>query len=251
VRYRSGCLAAGAAFVLLVLDPSLRGPLHGPAAPSSNDLPRRRDDGAAVPIAGSLRRSSQPREEKRAFRAIESALSTLESAVERRVRKSVLALIAYPWPDLGYEVAFMRPRPGFRAMTISDRRRIEIYVHPGESPLVLAYDLAHEIGHAFDLEHNDAERRRQWRLLRGIDPEVPWFGCNRCPDYDTPAGDFAETFAYLLLGPGSYHSRIARPPSDAEIPRLAEFCRIAAPRARYYDAQKLPGREPVALHGAR
>jgi hypothetical protein len=140
--------------------------------------------------------------------------------------EAVFPLIRYPWQQLGYEVVFLPARPGFRAMTISDRRRIELYARSGDQPIDLAYDLAHELGHAFDLVQNNAERRTRWCNLRGIDPETPWFGCNRCPDYDTPAGDFAETFAFLLLGPGDYHSRMAAQPSPEQIPRLAAFCRI-------------------------
>jgi hypothetical protein len=140
--------------------------------------------------------------------------------------KAVLGLIHYPWEQLGYSVVFLAPRPGFRAMTISDRHRIEVYMRSGDQPIDLAYDLAHELGHAFDLEHNDPERRTLWCKMRGIDPATPWFGCNRCPDYDTPAGDFAETFAFLLLGPGNYHSRMAPQPSREQVTQLAAFCRI-------------------------
>ena len=149
------------------------------------------------------------------------------TAPSKAVRSSaVLKLIHYPWQDLGFDVFFLAPRSGFRAMTISDSRRIEIYLRPGDGPLDAAYDLAHELGHAFDLQFNDDSRRSLWCSLRGIDPKTPWFGCNRCPDFSTPAGDFAETFAYLLLGPGDFHSRLAPPPKVEEIPRLASFCRI-------------------------
>jgi hypothetical protein len=140
--------------------------------------------------------------------------------------KAVLDLIHYPWLQLGYEVVFLSARPGFRAMTISDKRRIEIYMRSGEAPMDTAYDLAHELGHAFDLEYNDAERRGRWCEMRGIAADTPWFGCNRCPDYSTPAGDFAETFAFLLLGPGNYHSHMAPPPKLEDVPQLAAFCRI-------------------------
>lgn len=152
----------------------------------------------------------------------------LEGPLEKR-RNAVLALIDYPWKELGYKIEFLGPRPGYRAMTISDKRRIEVYVRPSDSVQSQAFDLAHEIGHAFDLQRNNAERRRKWRQLRGIDPGTPWFGCNRCPDYATPAGDFAETFAFLLLGPGNYHSRLGQPPTPAQITGLAEFCRIERP----------------------
>lgn len=153
------------------------------------------------------------------------ASEEFDSPAQRR-REQVLALIHYPWEKLGYEVVFLDARPGYRAMTISDKKRIEVYARPGDDAQLLAFDLAHELGHAYDLEHNDGARRDRWRQMRGIDASVPWFGCNRCPDYQTPAGDFAETFALLLLGPQNYHSRIALPPTREEIPLLAEFCGI-------------------------
>ena len=62
--------------------------------------------------------------------------------------------------------------------------------------------------------------------MRGIKPSAPWFGCDACPDYATPAGDFAETFAFLLLGPGNFHSLIAPLPAIDKVPELAAFCHI-------------------------
>ena len=161
--------------------------------------------------------------------------------------KLVLELIHYPWQQLGYEIVFMQSRPGFRAMTISDRRRIEIYMRSDDPPLETAFDVAHELGHAFDLNYNNAERRSRWCTMRGIDPDTPWFGCNRCPDYSTPAGDFAETFALLLLGPGSYHSRMAPAPKLEQVPELAAFCRIDL-KGLWYESEmkeaKRQGPEP-------
>ena len=64
--------------------------------------------------------------------------------------------------------------------------------------------------------------------LRGIDPATPWFGCDRCADFDTPAGDFAETFALLLLGPKDFRGRIAPPPNRTQISELeTSTCTIA------------------------
>lgn len=147
-------------------------------------------------------------------------------AIAERRRSEVLSLIRYPWQTLGYEIVFLAPRPGYRAMTIAGKHRIEVYARPGESPLAQAYDLAHELGHAFDLEFNNAERRARWLELRRVDRGKRWFGCDGCSDYDTPSGDFAETFAFLLLGPGNYHSRLALPPTPTEITALAAFCGI-------------------------
>jgi hypothetical protein len=137
--------------------------------------------------------------------------------------ESALELISIPWQGLGYEIVFMPPRSGFRAMTLPGQHRIEVYARPQDDLDLLAYDIAHEIGHAVDLRYNTAETRRQWMQLRGIDPATAWFGCDRCSDYNTPAGDFAETFALLLRGPKYFRGRIAARPTLEQIPNLTHF----------------------------
>ncbi len=152
--------------------------------------------------------------------------ASIRPVFEKNRRQAVLELIHYPWEDLGFNVVFMGSRSGYRAMTLTARHRIEIYVRPRDGALNQAYDLAHELGHAFDLKNNNEDRRRKWLALRGIDPSTPWFGCDACPDYGTPAGDFAETFAFLLLGPGNFHSMMAPLPTANQILELAAFCQI-------------------------
>jgi hypothetical protein len=224
---RPGIIAAFAVLALLRVDPWIRVTSDIPVADSSRLARHTEELSTPAPAL-----EPAPLVRGTPHSSIQSTTlarpSAAESSAERRKSKAVFALIQYPWQQLGYEIAFLGPRPGYRAMTLSDKRRIEVYVRPGDRPELLAYDLAHELGHAFDLEHNDAARRDRWLRLRGIDAPAPWFGCNRCPDYDTPAGDFAETFAYLLLGPGNYRSRMARPPAAAELRALAEFCKLPA-----------------------
>jgi hypothetical protein len=137
--------------------------------------------------------------------------------------EAVLDLIQIPWQGLGYEIVFMPPRPGFRAMTLPAKHRIEVYARPQDDQALQAYDIAHELGHAIDMTFNTAETRKQWMQVRGIDPETPWFGCDRCSDYNTPAGDFAETFAFLLYGPKYYRGRIAPPPPPEMRAALTRF----------------------------
>lgn len=137
--------------------------------------------------------------------------------------EAALALIEFPWQNLQYDIVFLSPRTGFRAMTISKKHKIEIYARPADDSLLIAYDIAHELGHAIDLTLNTAKTRKQWMKSRGIDPATPWFGCSRCSDYNTPAGDFAETFAFLLLGPGNFAGIIAPPPTAKQIPALTSF----------------------------
>jgi len=137
--------------------------------------------------------------------------------------ESALSLIQFPWQKLGFEIVFMPPRAGFRAMTFPAKHRIEIYARPQDDVDLLAYDIAHELGHAIDVTYNTSETRRHYMELRGINPETPWFGCDRCSDYNTPAGDFAETFARLLCGPKYFRSRIAALPGPEQIEALLKL----------------------------
>jgi hypothetical protein len=130
-----------------------------------------------------------------------------------------LRRITYPWAQLGYTITFLGAEPGFLGKTFPASRHIEIYVRPNESLDMLTHVLAHEIGHAIDKTYGDDSRRARWVQLRGINPQVPWFGCPACRDFATPAGDFAETFAYWQAGPADY-SQMAPPPSSAALAQL-------------------------------
>jgi len=142
---------------------------------------------------------------------------------EQAREDAALALIGFPCQKLKFQIVFMPPRHGFRAMIFPDKHRIEVYARPQDDTRLLAYDIAHELGHAIDVTRNTSETRKKWMKSRGINPATPWFGCNRCSDYSTPAGDFAETFALLLLGPGHFEGRIAPSPTANQIPELASF----------------------------
>jgi hypothetical protein len=143
-------------------------------------------------------------------------------------QQEALSMIAFPWQQLKYDIVFMPPRPGFRAMTFPKAHKIEVYARPLDEPGLVAYDIAHEIGHAIDMTFNTKETRKKWMVLRGIDPATPWFGCSRCSDYNTPAGDFAETFAFLMFGAERFAGRIAPPPTPEQIPLLTPFFSIQA-----------------------
>ena len=142
---------------------------------------------------------------------------------------AALALIPFSWQQLHYKIVFLAPQQGVRAMIFPDQRRIEVYARPLDDARHVAYDIAHELGHAIDITFNTAETRRKWMILRGIDPAIPWFGCNRCTDFQTPAGDFAETFAFILLGPGNFSSRMAPAPTAKQIAALRPFFLLTQP----------------------
>ena len=174
-----------------------------------------------------------------------SLMSSTNITAEPFRPESALELISIPWQELGYEIVFMPPRSGFRAMTLPGQHRIEVYARPQDDVAMLAYDIAHEIGHAIDLKFNTAETRKQWMQMRGIDPSTTWFGCDRCSDYNTPAGDFAETFALLLRGPKYFRGRIAAPPTLEQIPTLTRFFPkdfLPSQETEFYAVQTATGR---------
>lgn len=142
---------------------------------------------------------------------------------EQRRGATMLARIRYPYWGLAFSIDFLGARAGFLGYTSYRDRIIEVYVRPcsEESDVVLEHTIAHEIGHAVDDSFSDETRRAQWDRVRGIPAGTPWYGCSTCSDYDTPAGDFAETFAYWQVGPSDYRSLIAPPPAPAQLREVA------------------------------
>src|ERR1044072_9193047 len=91
---------------------------------------------------------------------------------------AALAMITFAWQqELAYQIVFMEPQTGYRAMTYPKQHRIEIYARPGDDSVRLAHDIAHELGHAVDVTFNTPATRKKWMELRGIDPETSWFAC--------------------------------------------------------------------------
>lgn len=132
-----------------------------------------------------------------------------------------LAQISYPWQALGYEVAFLPGRSGVRARILRLEARIEVFARRSDSARQTAFDLAHEIGHAFDFQWGTWSARARWQQARGIDPAWAWFGCNGCPDLATPAGDFAESFAVWQVPGGPFASTLGPPPDEHQRALLA------------------------------
>ena len=141
------------------------------------------------------------------------------STPEGRI-SAAMARISYPWQQLGYRIIFLGPQAGISGRT-SPRSMgfIDIYVRPDESVDTLAHVIAHEIGHAVDLTYGNDQRRALWERLRGITAQS-WFTCSMCQDFSTPAGDFAETFAFWQLHDYS-RSQLAPAPSPTELSQLA------------------------------
>src|SRR2546421_4428475 len=145
------------------------------------------------------------------------------------VGAAALAQISYPWQQLGYQIVFLGPRSDLMGQTIFDAHRIEIYLRSGESQLTVAHVIAHEIGHAADVAYNTPERRQQWLNLRGASTSQPWFGCDGCDDFSSPAGDYAETFSFWQVGPNADYSHLAPPPSPEQLKQLIPLYFASSP----------------------
>jgi hypothetical protein len=128
-------------------------------------------------------------------------------------------LIAFDLSRLpGWTVVFLPGRVGYRGLTLPEPKRIEIYVRQGDTAQMIAYDLGHELGHAVDVTYSTPALRSSYRSIRGIPADARWFGCADCADFATPAGDFAETFGFIVTDPGfDWRSMLGRPPTNEQI----------------------------------
>jgi hypothetical protein len=133
-----------------------------------------------------------------------------------------LAQIWYPWRELlgNWSLRFLPAKPGYLGRTLWPDRVIEIYVRPGQDISEVSFALAHEFGHAVDLEHFDPAARARWRAARGLGNEVPWFGASDANDFATPAGDWAESFAAWQIGPQQFQSLLGPAPTDEQLGAL-------------------------------
>jgi hypothetical protein len=156
---------------------------------------------------------------KVAFTPPPTAPATTGATWEEQVGNQALQLIHYPIASTGFTVHFLPARAGYYGLTEPGTRRINIYVRPGEGVAYTARILAHEVGHAVDIAFNSDARRAEWRRLRGI-ASTAWFSCSGCTDFSTPAGDFAEAFAYWQVHSADYRSVLAAPPSAAQVAQL-------------------------------
>ena len=137
-----------------------------------------------------------------------------EAAVERLRR---------PADARAVPVAFRPARPDVLGLADLPGRSVEVFVRSCErqSDALLLHVLAHELGHVLDAARMTDDLREQWKVARGIPAETPWFGCDGCRDFATPAGDFAETYAQWQRRATTNRSELAPAPSAAELESLA------------------------------
>ncbi|MGF1595433.1 MAG: hypothetical protein ACFCVK_00635 [Acidimicrobiales bacterium] len=149
----------------------------------------------------------------------------LDDLTDAEVRGfAALAGIEFPWRDRlpDWEIRFHEATDGAYGYTLTQERRIDIYVRPGQSDELLAHVIAHELGHALDVTLNDGDDRQRWQAARGI-ADAPWWPDNRAADFATGAGDFAESFAAWQVGALSFRSELGSPPTSDHERLLAEL----------------------------
>jgi len=87
--------------------------------------------------------------------------------------------------------------PTWRGVTNTVERTVTLFDRPETSIEEAASVLAHELGHAVDIDVLDDNSRRAWLALRGID--TGWWAGEAQADFDVGAGDFAEAVATYLV----------------------------------------------------
>jgi hypothetical protein len=135
----------------------------------------------------------------------------------------VLASLHYNWQRMGYRIVFLPERQGYLGFTDGGTKTVTIWVRRSETDLVLAHSIAHELGHVLDFTQGSAAKHAAYLTLRNLSPTTGWYGCNGCTDYRTPAGDWAEVFAYWLAGPGDFRSQMGPPPSAVRMKAIAQL----------------------------
>jgi hypothetical protein len=144
------------------------------------------------------------------------------------VGAEALTLLNYPWQQrLRVTIEFLGPRAGMRAYSHSfgnGSGLIEAYVRPGDSARLVALSVAHELGHLIDTTYLSDQDRAEWLRIRGR-PDVAWWTCDGCTDFNTGSGDFAETFAAWQVGAFDYRSQVAPYPTADEMASLTRYFR--------------------------
>jgi hypothetical protein len=142
---------------------------------------------------------------------------------EQRRGEAALAELRRPSDASSFRVSFEPAREGLLGQARMHERRLQVFVRSCDAmpSSLLRHVLAHELGHLVDADRLSDDLRARWTQARGIAADTPWYGCDSCVDFATPAGDFAEVYAQWQTGAGSNRSQLAPAPSGAALADLA------------------------------
>ncbi len=143
------------------------------------------------------------------------------------VGTAAIALLDYDWEERlpNWSIDFIEGNDQIAGLTWSREQRIEVFVRATASEADVARILAHELGHAVDVTHLSPEQRTTWLEQRNAAEDTPWWPSSSAADFETGAGDFAESFAVWLVGPGDYRSELAPAPTADDLELIAHFAR--------------------------
>ena len=113
----------------------------------------------------------------------------------------------------GWTINWEGHRPDIRGIADPNSRTITIYLREGLSAAAMAYVLAHELGHVVNYDRFPGGSG-DWMAARGLGG--PWYN-GTYGDTATPAGDWAEAFAWTVTGgaTGERYSQLGPPPAAA------------------------------------
>ncbi len=133
------------------------------------------------------------------------------------------ALLPFNWQEVlpGWKINYLGHDNRFRGLTYPYDKSIDMFVRDGDTPESLAGILAHELGHAIDVEYFGDGERNEWRNARGLG-DAPWWPDAYAGDFATGAGDFAEAFAYWAVGDNS-SSELGGNPTDEQIELIESY----------------------------
>jgi hypothetical protein len=100
-----------------------------------------------------------------------------------------------------------------RAQVDRSNATISVYLRDGDAPHVVAHDIAHELGHAYDQTRMSDADRRDYLARRGV-PDAAWLPTGDS-DYAVGAGDFAEVFALCHSASPDFRGMLAPRPENA------------------------------------
>lgn len=145
-------------------------------------------------------------------RADGSVEPVADPAERERIGAQALKLVSFSPDRIGYEVRFAPGRAGVRAQIDRSERMISVYLRDGDAPHIVAHDIAHELGHAFDQTRMDDADRTAYLAARGL-TGAAWLPAGDS-DYASGAGDFAEVFSLCFAASPDFRSELAPRPED-------------------------------------
>jgi len=212
-----------------LLPSSVEGPAPGSPGPTAPGSPGPTAPGSPGPTAPGSQPPAPPTTDEPTAPDVLTAPATAPTTTPPTTTTAdlparALALISYPWQETlpGWTIEFSPPRTGYRGLTFPAQRHIVIYVRADDDEASLAAVIAHELGHAVDVDVLDDHDRDRWLTARGRPVDYPWFPDAYATDFAVGAGDWAEAFATWQLGTRS-NSTMAPALTGADLALVAEL----------------------------